>query len=132
MRKVAFDDLGELLSNCECVDLESEIVLSATIQEGTEPDSKTLLAAVADAQTNLIRSGSEAEIQDVAADTGYHANEQMTECDHFGIRTSIPELSPQSQVDRQERRDQTRGSQQSPSDETCQEPADAKAAQRES
>lgn len=73
------------------VDLESEMILSATIQEGTEPDSQSLLDAVADAQANLIRSGSEAEIQEVAADTGYHANEQITQCDHFGIRTYIPE-----------------------------------------
>ena len=73
------------------VDLKTEIVLSATVQTGTEPDSQTLLSAVLDAQANLIRSGSDAEIQEVAADKGYHANEQITECDRFGIRTYIPE-----------------------------------------
>ncbi|MEZ5944799.1 MAG: transposase [Planctomycetaceae bacterium] len=73
------------------VDLESEIILSATVQTGTEPDSQTLLPAVIDAQANLIRSGSEAEIQEVAADKGYHANEQITKCERFGLRTYIPE-----------------------------------------
>jgi transposase len=73
------------------VDLDTELVLSATIQTGTEPDSQTLLAAVVDAQINLIRSGSQVEIQEVAADKGYHANEQITDCDRFGLRTYIPE-----------------------------------------
>lgn len=73
------------------VDLETEVVLSATVQEGTAPDSQTLLTAVVDAQINLVLAGSEADITEVAADKGYHANAQITECTEAGLRTYIPE-----------------------------------------
>lgn len=73
------------------VDLETEVVLSATVQEGTAPDSQTLLPAVVDAQINLVLAGSDSDITEVAADKGYHANAQITECTEAGIRTYIPE-----------------------------------------
>jgi transposase len=73
------------------VDLETEVILSATVQSGTEPDSRTLLPAVVDAQINLIHAASEAGIQEVVADKGYHANQQIADCAHFGLRTYIPE-----------------------------------------
>ena len=73
------------------VDLETEVVLSATVQEGTAPDSQTLLPAVVDAQLNLVLAGSDADITEVAADKGYHANAQITECTAAGLRTYIPE-----------------------------------------
>jgi len=73
------------------VDLESEFILAATVREGTNPDTATLAIAVADAQVNLARAGSDADIQEVAADKGYHANDQITECQQLGIRTYIPE-----------------------------------------
>ena len=75
------------------VDLESEFVLSATVQDGTEPDSQTLCDAVIDAQENLQRAGSDAVITEVAADKGYHANAQLAGCDELGLRTYIPEPS---------------------------------------
>ena len=49
------------------VDLETEVVLSATVQEGTAPDSQTLLPAVVDAQINLVLAGSDSDITEVAA-----------------------------------------------------------------
>jgi transposase len=75
------------------VDLETEFVLSATVQHGTEPDSITLCDAVVDAQENLERAGSDAVIADVAADKGYHSNAQLAGCNDLGIRTYIPEPS---------------------------------------
>ena len=75
------------------VDLESEFVLSATVQDGTEPDSQTLCDAVIDAQENLERAGSDASIKEVAADKGYHANAQLAGCDELKLRTYIPEPS---------------------------------------
>ena len=59
------------------LDLESEFVLSATVQHGTEPDSQTLCDAVVDAQETLERAGSDTIIAEVAADKGYHANAQL-------------------------------------------------------
>ena len=75
------------------VDLDSEFVLSATVQDGTEPESQTLCDAVIDAQENLQRAGSNAVITEVAADKGYHANAQLAGCDELGLRTYIPEPS---------------------------------------
>ena len=75
------------------VDLESEFVLSATVQDATEPDSQTLCDAVIDAQENLERAGSDATIQEVVADKGYHANAQLAGSDELGLRTYIPEPS---------------------------------------
>ncbi|WP_373653120.1 hypothetical protein [Schlesneria sp. DSM 10557] len=40
------------------IDLESEVILSATVYTGTEGDSQTLLASVLTAQTHLEQSGS--------------------------------------------------------------------------
>jgi transposase len=76
------------------VDLESEVILSATVHHGTDSDTSTLLPNLVNAQTNLILAGSTEEIEEVVADKGYHSNETITECDRFGIRTYIPE--PQS------------------------------------
>lgn len=73
------------------VDLKTEIVCSATVQHSTEPDTKTLLPAVEDAQANLTAAGSDAEITEVAADKGYHSNAQITDCTDSGLRTYVPE-----------------------------------------
>ena len=73
------------------VDLQTQIVLSATVQHSTEPDTQTLLTAVEDAQANLEAAGSDAEITEVAADKGYHSNAQITECTAAGLRTYVPE-----------------------------------------
>ena len=81
------------------VDLETDVILSAQVHHGTEGDSQTLVLGVIDAQRNLIRSGSAAEIEEVAADKGYHANEAITECTRYGLRTYIPEpKSPHERV----------------------------------
>ena len=79
------------------VDLDSEVLLSATVQHGTEPDSQTLCDAVVDAQQNLERAGSEVSLHEVAADKGYHANAQLAGCEELGLRTYIPEPSSPNQ-----------------------------------
>jgi hypothetical protein len=73
------------------VDLESDVILSARVQHGTEADSQTLVGAVIDAQVNLVKAHCEADIQEVTADKGYHANDTIAECDELGLRTYIPE-----------------------------------------
>ncbi len=73
------------------VDLESDVILSAQVQHGTESDSNTLASAVIDAQANLIKANCDAEIEEVVADKGYHANDTITECEGLGLRTYIPE-----------------------------------------
>jgi len=73
------------------VDLQSEFILSATVCEGTAPDTDTLLPSLAAAEVNLIRAGSEEDIEEVAADKGYHSNAVLTDVKKCGIRTYIPE-----------------------------------------
>lgn len=75
------------------VDLETEVVLAASVQHATEPDSRTLKGAVDSAQENLVSAGSDIQITEVAADKGYHSNAQITECTNAGYRTYIPEPS---------------------------------------
>lgn len=73
------------------VDLESEYVLAATVYEGTDGDSETLVPSLIAAQTNLVRSENAAEIREVAADKGYHANQTLVDCEQIGVRSYIPE-----------------------------------------
>ena len=73
------------------VDLETEVVLSATVREGTEPDTQTLVKSVREARENIDRAGIGAVLQDVAADKGYHSNDQLVACERENIRPYIPE-----------------------------------------
>jgi hypothetical protein len=63
------------------------------VQDGTDPDTQTLAVAVVDAQVNLVKAESDAEIKEVTADKGYHSNDQLTELDSLNVRTYIPEPS---------------------------------------
>ena len=56
------------------VDLDSEIVLAAEIRPADHADSQTLVDSVMEAKINLEAAGSDVEIEEVAADKGYHAN----------------------------------------------------------
>lgn len=73
------------------IDLESEFILSAHVYHGTEADTATLLPSVGEAQENLVESGSNAAIEEVVADAGYHGNETIHEATEAGTRTYIPE-----------------------------------------
>jgi len=73
------------------VDLESEVIVSATVYSGTDGDAQTLLASVVAAQIHLDQCGSALEIEEVAADKGYHANETLANCKELDLRAYIPE-----------------------------------------
>lgn len=78
------------------VDLESEFVLAATVYHADQGDADTLLPSLMAAQTNLVRAGSEAKIEDVPADKGYHKNETLADLSAWGLRTYIPERKQKS------------------------------------
>jgi transposase len=61
------------------VDLESGLVLAATVHPATTPDGATLGESVLKAQQNVLAAGSEATIQAVVADKGYHKAEALAE-----------------------------------------------------
>jgi transposase len=73
------------------VDLESEFVLAATVYEGDAADTDTLCDSLVDAQLNLDAAGSDTQIQEAAADKGYHAAGTIELCDSLNFRTYIPE-----------------------------------------
>lgn len=76
------------------VDLDSEIILDASVYHADEGDGDTLLKSVASAQENLERAEVYRDIEEVVADTGYHKNETLAACPEwgcFGLRPYIPE-----------------------------------------
>ncbi len=73
------------------VDLDSEFVLAATVTTADQADSATLVDSVLRAQTHVVRAGSEQEIEEAVADKGYHKAETLAECQHWNVRTYIPE-----------------------------------------
>ena len=73
------------------VDLDSNLILAAEIYHADEGDATTLWPSVATAQLNLLRAGSKTEIENVAADKGYHKAQTLAECKGAGWRTYIPE-----------------------------------------
>ena len=73
------------------VDLETELVLDASVYTADRPDGDTLLESVGSACRNLGEAGVEAEIQELVADKGYHKNETLADSTDCGLRTYIPE-----------------------------------------
>jgi IS5 family transposase len=73
------------------VDLKSDIVLAAEIRKADEADTDTLVDSVMEAQNNLKEAGCPTEIEEVAADKGYHAAHTLELSEAVGLRTYIPE-----------------------------------------
>jgi hypothetical protein len=73
------------------VDLESQIVLAAEVYKADQGDTHTMVDSVLEAQSNLAEAGSEVQIEEVAADKGYHADATLELADDLGYRTYIPE-----------------------------------------
>lgn len=73
------------------VDLGSEFVLAAAVYTADQADSATLMDSVVQAQINLMRAGSEQQVEEAVADKGYHKAETLADCDRWGTRTYIPE-----------------------------------------
>jgi len=73
------------------IDLETELVLAASIRHANEGDADTLVDSVMEAQTNLSEAKIDVEIEEAVADKGYHATDTLELADSLGIRTYIPE-----------------------------------------
>jgi transposase len=73
------------------VDLDTELVLSATITPANHGDAETLCDSVAQAQINVQAASSAAQIEEVVADKGYHKASTLEQASAFGWRTYIPE-----------------------------------------
>ena len=73
------------------VDLDTDLVLSATITPANHGDAETLCDSLAQAQINMEAAGSEAQIGEAVADKGYHKASTLEQASAFGWRTYIPE-----------------------------------------
>lgn len=73
------------------VDLDSDLIVAAAVHGANHSDSQTLSETLIAAQTLMVMAGSEAEVREVVADKGYHADETLAWCQSHGIRTYIPE-----------------------------------------
>jgi len=88
------------------VDLESDLIMSATMHTGIASDTDTVIDTAVDAAVNLEAAGGENEVKTVVSDKGYHSNKVMTLAkeldfkevlDRFpwhavdGLRSSLPQ-----------------------------------------
>ena len=74
------------------VDLESNLIVAAEIYAGDKADTATMEDSLHAAQSNLKEAGSEAQIQNVAADKGYHSTDLLEKlAERTKYRTYIPE-----------------------------------------
>jgi IS5 family transposase len=73
------------------VDLKSDLVLAAEITPANQGDSQTMTDSVLQAELNLQEAGSTQEIEEVAADKGYHGAGTLELCEALDLRTYIPE-----------------------------------------
>jgi transposase len=74
------------------VDLDTNLILAAEVYHANQSDQQTLEDSLHQAQINQEAAGSSAQIQNVAADKGYHSAETLaTLAEHTPYRTYIPE-----------------------------------------
>jgi len=73
------------------VDLDTELIVAASIRHADEGDADTMVDSVIEAQTNLSEAGIEVEIEEAVADKGYHATDTIELAESLGVRTYIPE-----------------------------------------
>jgi len=73
------------------VDLESELVVAAEVYSGDQSDTDTIADSLLQAQVNLNEAESDVQIEEAAADKGYHAAHTLELCQWMGVRTYVPE-----------------------------------------
>ena len=74
------------------VDLDTELILAAEIYHADTADVDTIGPSISQAQDNLMRAESDAEIKEAVADKGYSGNETLADLEFTeGLRTYISE-----------------------------------------
>jgi transposase len=74
------------------VDLDTELVVAAEVYTADQGDPETLPKSLDQAQENIDLVDGETDIEDVAADKGYHKTEMIADVsEERGVRTYIPE-----------------------------------------
>jgi len=73
------------------IDLDSEVVLAASIRPADEADVETMVDSVVEARVHLTEAGVDVEIKEAVADKGYHATDTIELAESMDLRTYIPE-----------------------------------------
>src|SRR5262245_927239 len=74
------------------IDLKTDLVLAAEVYRADQSDADTMIDTLVEAQVNLMRSGSDTKLCEVAADKGYHKAKTLAESSEIlGVRTYVPE-----------------------------------------
>jgi transposase len=73
------------------IDADTELILAAEVYEADHSDSQTLADSTMQAVENATQANAQREIEEVVADKGYHAAEQLELVQSLGFRTYIPE-----------------------------------------
>jgi transposase len=73
------------------VDVQTDLVLAATVEPADHGDAETLCDSVVQADMNLQTADRTAAIEEVVADKGYHKASSLELCTAFAYRTYIPE-----------------------------------------
>ena len=74
------------------IDLETGVILAASVYDADESDANTIGPTVSEAQDNLVAADSQADIKEVVGDKGYHKNETLAELEFTeGLRTYVAE-----------------------------------------
>ena len=76
------------------IDLDTEVVLAASIRPADQSDVDTMVDSVVEARVNLTEAGVAVEIEEAVADKGYHATDTIELAESLNIRTYIPERKP--------------------------------------
>jgi hypothetical protein len=79
------------------VDLDTDIVVAATVHPGNAPDTQTIIDAAIDAAVNAEQAGVENDLQAIVADKGYHSTKVVTLAADLGMRAYIPERASPKQ-----------------------------------
>jgi len=79
------------------VDLDSDLIVSATVHPGNAADTATVVDTAVDAAANLAEAGCENEVQAIIADKGYHSTKVVLQAAEFGMQAYIPERASSAQ-----------------------------------
>jgi hypothetical protein len=79
------------------VDLDTDIVVAATVHPGNAPDTQTIIDTAIDAAVNAEQAGVDNDLQAIVADKGYHSTKVVTLAADLGMRASIPERASPKQ-----------------------------------
>ncbi len=72
------------------IDLDTELILAAEVYPADQADADTIGPSLSAAQDNLIQAESDANIEEIVADKGYHKNETLADLEFTeGLRTYV-------------------------------------------